>query len=217
VIASVSLRAVFYLLVTTAHPPVLYSELYGLSLLGALGFIVALGVYVAPRSALLASFALLNVYFAWTSHLLSDASHPFDAWLGKVIASQCQFLWVNGGLVDLFPSYFFYFPSYYVVFDLESLALFGVLVASILLLNRDMGAKRAALLSLQVAALCFAILETEIAVFDRRELFFHVTSTQQMLRFESWFTNADLLVCALAVFAVTTFLLNFGRLWHQRY
>jgi hypothetical protein len=233
-VASVSLRAVFSLFLMPTHPlgnvvysdgpdswpaNVIYSQVYGLSLVAALAFIVALGVLAAPRPALFASFTMLNIYFVWTSHLLSTISLPAHDLLQQVMASQSKFLWINGGLVFFLPSDLVYFPALVtdIVIDLECLALLGILIASTLLLNLDKGVKRAVLLSSQVSGLCLAILGAQIAIFDYNDLFTHVTVAQGMLSFAPWFSNGDLLLSGAAIFAVSTCLLGFGRLRHQRY
>ena len=234
-LASLGLCAVFYLLTLTIHPPaplqpgstlsikdwidayanwhnayLSYTEAMGLSLVAALAFVVAFGIFIAPRMAFAVSFSLLNVFFLWTSHLLYDISAPLDIALGQAIASQAKFLWITGSLG-------YFFPSFIVIADLEPLALLGILTLLTLLLSRGKGAKRAVLLSLQVAALCLIILGTQIAIFDHNEFYLHVTQAQSMLSFVPSFTNADLLFSALAIFAVSTCLLNFRRLRPQRY
>lgn len=234
-IVSIGLCAVFYLLFVTTHPPAAlqpgstlsvkdwidaytnwqnthlsYAEAYGLSLVAALGFVVAFGVFIAPRLAFLASFSLLNVYFAWTAHLLADISASLAAGVTQALISQANFLWITGSL-----SYFV--PSFIVIVDAEVLVLLGILTASTLLSNRGEGAKRSVFLSLQVAALSLTILGTEIAIFDHNEFFLHVSQAQALLSLEPSFTNADLLLSALAIFAVSTCLLNFRRLRPQKY
>ncbi len=235
-LVSIGLYAAFNLLLMTSHPPaplqpgigvsvsewisayakwqntnLAYSEASGLSFVAALAFVVALAVFLAPkRLAFYAAFVLLNVYFAWTSHLLYDISAPLDIWVGQAIGAQANFIWTTGSLG-------FFFPSFVVVTDLEPLILVGLLAVLAFLLNREVGAKRAVLLALQVAALSLVILGVEIGVFDQREFNLHVTQAQALLSFEPSFTNADLLYSAIALFAVSTFLLNLRRLRTRRY
>jgi hypothetical protein len=235
-LASILVRATFYVLLMITHPPaplhpgstaptieawiqsyaiwrkttVFYSKIYGWSIIAGLGFLVALGVFIAPRWALLASFSLLNVYFAYTSGVLRYVSPSLGSAVGRALLSECNFLWIAGSLA-------YFLPSYYVVLDLESLALLGTQVVSAFMLTRVLGVKRAALLSSQVASLSLAILGTEIAIFDNVQLSYHVTTTQALLSFFPWFSNADLLFSGLTILALSSCLLNFGRLWHQRY
>jgi len=144
---------------------------------------------------------------------------------GQAIASQAMFFWNSENLAYLIPSTTYTLSGQvstivspeFIVVDLEALALLGVLIFSTFLLNRPKGAKKATLRSFQVAALCLTILGTEIATFDNREFYLHVTQTQPFLNIATTFTNADLLLASIVIFVVSTGLLDFGRLQHQRY
>ncbi len=232
-LASLCVRGIFYLLLMTIHPPAAlqpgsslsikawieeysnwsnahlsYEEAYDLSLAAALAFVLAFGVFLAPRLAFAASFSLLNVFFAWTSHVIGDISISADAALRQVIFAQADFLWTTGGFA-------FFIPNVIIIADLDVLVMLAVLIASTLLLTGSRGVRKAVLTALQVAALSLVILGVEIAVFDNAEFNLHVTQTQTMLNFAPTFTNGDLLYSALALFAVCTFLLNFRKLRPQ--
>ena len=231
---SVALLALFYLLLVVTHPPaaygqpgaptsipswfaayaswssarLAYTEDYGLSRVSTLGFVLSFAIFIAPRLALRTSFVLLNVYFAWTSSLLADVSKPLAAAVTQVMWTQDQFLWATLSLRYITG-------SVYVVADMEALAMLVVVVALTLLLNLEKGKRRALLLSLQVAALLLAVLGSEIAIFDYREFYLHVTQVQVALDLLPWFSNADLLVSAVAIFATTSSLLRLRRLRPQ--
>lgn len=233
--ASLVVWAAFYVVLFVSHPPaplkpgstlsigvwiesydawqkatISYSNICAWSLMAGLGFVVALGVFVAPRWALPTSFSWLNVNFAYTSGALRAVSFPLYNAVGQALLSESHYLWIAGRLA-------YFLPSYYVVFDLESLTLLGITAVSTFVLTRVLGAKRAVLLSFQVASLSLAILGTEIAIFDSVQLSYHVTTSQALLSFFPWFSNADLLISAVAILAASSCLLSFGRLWHQRY
>jgi hypothetical protein len=235
-LVSIVLCVVFYLLLVLIHPPaalrsgsagltikdwlaayanwsnnrVFYTKAYGLCLFASMGFAIAFGTFIAPRLAFFASLFSLNVYFAWTSHLLGDISGPIDHQLTLFIFGQAKFLWVTGSLA-------YFVPNYIVVADSEVLGLLMMVIVTTFVLNRGKGVKMAVLRSFQVGAISVAVLGAEIMLLDYNEFYLHVTQTQVVLDFMPWFTNADLLFCGLAIFAVTTCLLNFRSIWHQRY
>ena len=88
-----------------------------------------------------------------------------------------------------------------VVADLEGIAALLLMTALIASLNRHKGTGKALLLALQAAAGCMVILGIEIAAFDYSEFYLHVTGLQLTLNLAPWFTNADLLLSAVAVLA----------------
>jgi len=145
-----------------------YSRALGFGLVAAVEFAVLLAVLIAPRLALVVSFVLLNVYFSWTSHLLSDISPLLSDGLTQVITWQDNFFWADGGLGYLVGSSI-------IVLDLEALVLLGAVMGLTFLLSLSKGARRALLLSLQMAALSMVILGAEIAWFDYPQFYMHVT------------------------------------------
>jgi len=228
---SVTLSALFYFLLMTIHPPAAFGQPgapfsvkgwvdayanwyqssltytldYRLSLLAALGFAASIGILSHPRLALVASFSLINVYFAWTSSLAAYLSRTLGSGLTEAIFSQDNFLSAYLNLRR-------FTGDTYDVADLEALALLAAVVASMFLLNSKKGTKKALLRSVQVAALSLIILSTEIAIFDYHEFFLQVTQLQASFGIAPWFSNADLLLLASAIFAASTCLLRFRLL-----
>jgi len=183
---------------------------YRLSLVAALGFVAALGIFKYPRLALGVSFSLLNVYFAWSSSLLADISQVVGSEVTRAIYSQ-------DGFVSASLNLRVFTGDTYVVADLEALALLAAVTASVLLLNLDKGTRGALLHSVRAAALSLTILGAEVAMFDYREFYLHVTQVQVVLGLTPWFSNADMLFFALATFAVSSCLLRLGWLGAQNY
>ncbi len=232
-VASVCLSAGLYLLLRATNPPPPYghpgaptsirvwtesyaswsqaSQSYGLdfalSLLAPFSFLAALGVMRFPRAAFVTSFSLLNLFFAWSSHVIASISFWLQSGLTQAVSSQDFFLLTSLRL-------FLFTGNAYVVADAESLALLAGVVASAFLLGRDRGRRRALVLSTWAASLCLVILGIEIAVFDYRELFLHVTQAQVVLDLAPWFSNADLLFSALLVFSLAS--LSLRRPWSDR-
>ena len=178
-----------------------YSRCLGFGLVAAVEFGVVLLVLRSPRLALVASFILLNLYFTWTSHLLSDISPQLSDGLTQLITVQDDFFWANGGLGYFVGSSIF-------VLDLEALILLGGVMGLTFVLNLSKGSRRAVLLATQMAALSMVILGGEIAWFDYPQFYMHVTQAQSLVHFLPEFNNADLLLSAVALFAATTFLLR---------
>jgi len=173
-------------------------------MVGAILFATALVVVIAPRLALVLSFLSLNVFFAWTSHLLSAVSQPLASEVSHIIGLQDGLIWraFDLGIFTMYTQ---------IVADFEGLALLALVTALIALLNRDKGRGKAMLLSLQVAAACVVILGFEIAAFDYGEFYLHVTDVQVMLHFAPWFNNADLLLSAVGLLAASSALLRQHR------
>lgn len=181
-----------------------YSTAMGLGLVASVELAVALAVLLAPRVALAASYLFLNVYFFWTSHLLSDISPHLSALLTQLITAQDDFFWKDGGLG-------YWVGSSIMVLDLEALVLLSAVMSLTFLLNLGKGAGRALLYSLQAAALSLTILGAEIAWFDYPQFYMHVTQAQSLVNFLPSFNNADLLLSAVALLAASTFLLRKPR------
>jgi hypothetical protein len=153
------------------------------------------------------SLYLLKLYIAWTSHLLADVSRPLATEVTRLLVSQVNYYpWANLGYLAGKPL---------VLTDLEALAVLGVFMASAFQLSLGQGKNRALLLSVQAAALTLMALGAEIAIFDYNEFYLHVTQAQTLLDFAPWFSNADLLLCAVAIFATSSCLLHFRRLQLQ--
>ena len=178
-----------------------YSELSASTLLSALGFALAFGIFLAPRLALRASLVLLNLCFAWTSHLLDHVSKPLGAEVTLLMNSQDRYFWSIIGLNRITASNL-------AIADLEALGLLAVVATLTLLLNLGKGGKKALLLSLQVVSLCVVVLGSEIAIFDYGEFYLHVTEVQVLVNVVPWFSNADLLLSGLAIFVACTGVLH---------
>jgi hypothetical protein len=173
-----------------------------LSALAAIVLAGALLVSISRRLAIVMSFSLLNVLFAWTSHLLKALSRPLYSEISAIIVYQDVLFWKA---LDL--SHLVRYTQ--VVADLEGFVLIGVLTSLVALSNRGKGTGKVFLLSLQFAALCLVILGVEIAVFEPGVLYLHVTDAQVALKLAPWFNNADLLFSAVAVLAVSSALPRF--------
>jgi len=181
-----------------------YSAAMGYTMVATVELAVALAVLLAPRAALIASYLFLNVYFMWTSHLLSDISPQLSAGLTQLFTVQDNFFWADGGLGYFVGSSIF-------VLDLEALVLLGGVMGLTFLLNLGKGAKRAVLHALQAAALSLTILGAEIAYFDYPQFYMHVTQAQSLVDFLPSFNNADLLLSSVALLAASTLLLRRPR------
>jgi hypothetical protein len=182
-----------------------YSLGYDIGLLGGSIFAIALIAVISLRLALAFSFAALNLLFAWSSRVLATISQSLDSQLNWLSSPQNGLMWDG-------PYYFRLTTYLRMVAGIEGLSLIGLLVASVVLLNRYKGAWRALLSSMQVSALCLVILGGEIAVFDSRELYLHVSNFQASVNFIPWFSNADLLITGLAMLAGSSLLLRLQRL-----
>jgi hypothetical protein len=176
---------------------------YWISILMAIGFAVTIVIYRFPRAALVTSFSLLNLYFAWTSHVFAYFSQSLASFLTYEITAQDNFLstFVNIPRGD----------STLMVVDAEALAMLVMLTTLIFLFNLRKGMRTAFLHSLQVMALCCMILGIEILAFDSNEFNLHVTQIQESLNVALWFSNADLFYSSVGIFVASSFLLYFGR------
>ena len=184
-----------------------YKRGYAFSFLGVLVFAAATALSLFPTAAKRASFLLLNLYFAWTSHIVSDVSQPAAKELSNLISIQDIYLWRSLDLTSITA-------NTQVVADFEALAMFGILTALTAIGSLESGKSRAALLGIQAAALALVMLGAEIAIFDYREFYLHVTDAQVLLSLAPWFTNADLLVSGLVVLVASSSLLRFHRFGH---
>lgn len=178
-----------------------YTLDYGLSILAAMGFAVTSGVFLFPRASMVASFALINVFTAWTSHAFQFFSQALAHFLTNEITAEDYFLWGfinndNSGVQTL------------MVADIEAVTMLGILTALVFLFNAKKGMRVALLRAAQVMSLCFVILGSEILLFDYREFYLHVTQVQESFGLATWFTNADLFVMGVAAFAATTWMLR---------
>jgi len=171
-----------------------YAQVFQTSGVAAGLFTLALFVLIAPRVAVVISALSLNLFFAWTSHLFDAISQPLGNSLANIITVEDVLVWRVLGLASLSL-------DTQVVADLEGIAALLLMTALIASLNRHKGTGKALLLALQAAAGCMVILGIEIAAFDYSEFYLHVTGLQLTLNLAPWFTNADLLLSAVAVLA----------------
>ena len=181
-----------------------YALCFRVCLSAAVGFGAALGIFTHPRLAFMASFFMVNFYFAWSSSTFAPLSRTLENIVTEAIYVQDGFLLTGLGIRVLTG-------NTYVVADIEVLALLAVVMGSVFVLNLRGGRMAAILRSVRALAFCLVILGSEIALFDYRELFLHVTQTQVVVGLATWFTNADLLLFGLALFAATTLLLRSHR------
>jgi hypothetical protein len=153
----------------------------------------------AAKLAFAVSLAMLNIYFAWSSHLLRAISPSLYEFVSRPIRVQDFDVWRYYGLAR--------FTTYtLVVSDFEALVLLVVVMIGAAWLSRDGGRWFALLRSVQVAALCLVVFGVELALFDYHEFYLHVTDAQLTFHFVPWFTNADMLVSALLVLVMSTLL-----------
>lgn len=223
-VVSAGLCAALYALVALIHPPAAFghpgspptvdqwissyatwsSENAGLTtgyrafLLVAIGFASALAVFTRPRGSLVVAFAALNVYFAWSSSTFAFFSKELE----HVVS---QSIYLQDGYVLSYFDLRVYTGDTYIVADLEALAFLAVVMGASLVLKIGDGLKTAALHAVRAGAACFLILGTEIALFDYREFYLHLTQTQAAFGLATWFTNADLFLVGLVVLAATTY------------
>jgi hypothetical protein len=181
-----------------------YSQGGELSTAIAIFFSAALIVSISPRAALLTSFALLNLLFAWTSRLLEAISQALGLAVSRLVSMVNVVFWGGLGLGRL--------TQYSQAgTDLVGLSLLALLVSLILVMNRAGGVEKAIARGLRAAALCLVLLGVEVAAFDPGELYRHVTAVQVLLNFLPWFSNADLLLSAASVVVVSSALLRLHR------
>jgi len=235
-LASVALSVLLYSVSSLLHPPSPYgqpgapatvgawiaayaswSEVNGdlavgfrACIVAAVSFAVAAGVLLRPRAMFVASFALLNVYFAWTSSAIKALSVTLELDMTRIIYNQdgSVLALLNLGVVT---------GNTYVVADLEALAFLTTVAASVLVMNFREGYRRAAVRALRAVAGCFVILGAEIALFDYKEFYLHATQTQSAFGWATWFTNADLFLVGLVLLASTTYALRLGRIGSTLY
>ena len=180
----------------------------GISILSAMAFAAAFAISFFPRAALVISFGLLNVIYAWTAHVFMAVSFGTGQTVIDAISVQNFFFW---DLVNLR-----YGSNTLIVADVESIAMLATVVVLTFLLSFRNGRKKAILRAFQILAVCCMILGLEILVFDGSEINLHVTQIQASFGVAAWFTNADLLYTGLGLFVASTFVLYFPRLFAWR-
>jgi hypothetical protein len=152
---------------------------------------------MAAKLAFSMSLAMLNVYFAWSSHLLRVVSPRLYEFVSRPIRLQDFAVWRYYDLAK--------FTTYtLVVSDFEALILLLVVMAGAAWLSSDRGRWFALMRAVQVAALCLVVFGVELGLFDYHEFYVHVTDAQLTFNFVPWFTNADMLVSAAAILAMST-------------
>ncbi len=172
----------------------------------AAALLLALGVVasLAPRKVQVASFLMLNFFFAWTSHVFSDISGPVAKALTTMITIQDRFIWSNLNL-NWVTGYT------QVVADMEAFVFFVLLLSLTFALNLKDGRRKALLLAAQIGALSLVILGAEIAVLDYQEFYLHATDIQLQFHIAPWFSNADLFFSGLVALVASTAMLRSSR------
>jgi hypothetical protein len=162
----------------------------------------------AVAVAFVASFAFLNVYFAWDSGLLEWVSPALFYSVNAGIIQTDVAIWRLTDLARL--------TSYaYVVTDVEVLALIVILVTSAYRLGKSKGRVAALLRATQAASFCLAIYGLESVMLNCSQLFNHVSDFQSSFDFVPWFTNADMFASAFAILAGAS-MLYYVRLRQSR-
>jgi len=141
------------------------------------------------------SVVIINLYFVWTSHVLSG--YPsLRASISHFAATQMTLLGVKswfGGTGGLAVREFI---------DYEVVALTLAIAASSFLLFFHRGLKKATLRMLEVGSLSVLPLGIEIYIFDHGEFYIHASVAQVKGGFLPWFTNADLLYLSAGILLV---------------
>jgi hypothetical protein len=149
--------------------------------------------------ALVFSAALMNVYFAWTSHVLWD-DQALRATIANMARDQMRFIGLGSWYIGSKSFGVREFIDLEVVLLALATALFSFLVF------RHRGRLKATLRMLEIGALSVMPLGIEIYLLDTREFYIHASIAQVETGFMPWFTNEDLLFLALAVFFVSAFI-----------
>ena len=141
------------------------------------------------------SVAIINLYFVWTSHVLSGypsvraSISNFAAYQMNLIGARSWFPGTQGTAIREFIDY-------------EVVGLTLTTLASSFLLFYKRGVKKAALRMLEIGSLSVIPLGIEIYIFDYREFYIHASIAQVKAGFLPWFTNADLLFLAMGTLSV---------------
>lgn len=179
-----------------------YAHACGFSIIAAVAFVIATGVYYLPRLTLVASFSVLNLLFAWTAHVFWwSFSVPLAKSLFGWVTAQDDLLWQIADLHRGNPL---------LVSDTEGIAMLAVFAALVFHYTIKRGAWLALLRVVQAVAGCCVILGGEVLLFDPGEFGLRVSEVQSALGFLVWFTNSDLLYAGTMVFAASTFLFYFS-------
>jgi len=144
------------------------------------------------------SVVIINLYFAWTSHVLSGYQYVrtdisnFAAYQMNLIGAWSWFAGVGtrGTMIREFIDY-------------EVVGLTLVLAASSFLLFLHRGLRKAALRMLEIGSFSVLPLGVEIYIFDYGEFWIHASIAQAKSGFLAWFTNADLTFLAIGTLFVT--------------
>lgn len=151
----------------------------------------------------LISVSLLNVLFLGTSHVLSYPPFPLHQAYNTTLAYLCMLFGLQ-------------LQQFY---DLASVFLITITVASVLLRYRGLGLGRRLLKVLQIVSLVMLPLGLEIFAFDNIEWNLHVAQFQDAYGIIPWFTNADLFFTSLFLFVLVTVferaMPNFRVVWGQ--
>ena len=150
-------------------------------------------------SLLAFSVLLMNIYFAWTSHVWWG-----DPALRSVISgfarNQMNFIGLSSWYIGMKSMAVREF------IDLEVVALALSIATLTFLLFLRRGPVKATLKMLELGSLSVMPLGIEIYILDRAEFNIHASIAQVETGFLAWFTNADLLYLALATFFIAAFI-----------
>jgi hypothetical protein len=148
--------------------------------------------------ALAVSVVIVNLYFVWTSHVLSGYQYV-RSYISGFAAAQMNLInawpWFTGaGTKGTMVREFI---------DYEVVAFSLVIAASSFLLFVHRGLKKATLRMLEIGSLSVLPLGVEIYIFDYGEFWIHASIAQVKAGFIPWFTNADLLFLSAGILSVT--------------
>jgi len=164
----------------------------------------------SPAHKLLAAIAvaatfLIELYFAWTSHLLN-----FDIGLKTQVTNFAAYQ----ETLSLRPFYS-YCPSIakcgrglLEFVDVETLVLLGILAVAIFCMYTARGSRLAFFKALQVVSLVITPLGLEVYLFDHQSFYVHVATIQSGNGLLAAFTNADLLALSTIVCIASTLYLG---------
>jgi hypothetical protein len=156
---------------------------------------------------LTASVVIVNLYFAWTSHVLSG--YP------SVRASISSFAVAQMNLIGAWSWFIGAGTKGTAIrefIDYEVVAFTLAIAASSFLLFLNHSLKKATLRMLEIGSLSVLPLGLEIYVFDYREFWIHASIAQVKAGFLPWFSNADLLFLTVGTLSIAAVIELRGRI-----
>lgn len=170
------------------------------------GRMFGLGAHRSVRYALIlvivVSFVEVNLYFAWTSHVLS-AFQPIRADIERFADYQSTLFGLTQLLGMPLPKGG---TETRIVIDYTVVLFVAVAALSAFFLSVRRSFASGMVRMLQVGSLVVMPLGIEIYIFDRREFWIHASIAQVKTGFIPWFSNADVLFASIGVFFSATVL-----------